>query len=257
MSEETIKVTEPTEMDAMEIIARDNGWKPEDEWKGESPKNGFKTAEDFVKDGFKIQSKQHEKIELLQGTVERVESNIKKMAETEAGRMKKALESQKERLELERQEAFEEQDSEKFNKADKELRDTDIQLNESSQIEADFEAGEKEFLKKNEWYGKNRAMTAYALSIAPSFRVAFPDSSVEEYYDDLEKAVKDQFPNEFVNENRSKSSVSGDKPNGSRSKSKGFDALPPEAKTAYEEISFYSGISKADYAKQVNEQELI
>ena len=31
--------------------ARLQGWKPEDEWNGEPPADGFKTAEQFVNDG--------------------------------------------------------------------------------------------------------------------------------------------------------------------------------------------------------------
>lgn len=252
MSEED---KEPETTSEIEKIAAEGGWSPKDEWRGEE--GNWKSAEDFVREGIKIQSKQHEKIERLQGTVDRVEENIKKMAQSESSRMKKALESQKVRLEQERQEAYDDQDDEKFKQADKELRDTDVQLNEINPVEEEYKVGEKAFVKNNEWYGKNKAMTAYTLAIAQNLRGAFPDLTVDEYYEELEKAAKDQFPNEFKNENRSRSSVSSDKPKGSQGKGNGFDALPPEAKEAYNEISMYSGISKADYAKQVNEQELL
>ena len=34
--------------------ARANNWVPEEEWKGDPPKQGFKTAQQWVEDGEKI-----------------------------------------------------------------------------------------------------------------------------------------------------------------------------------------------------------
>jgi len=245
------------EKNSLEEIARENGWKPEEEWKGDPPKNGFKTADEFVKAGFDVQKSQHEKIEQLQGTVERVENNINEMAKTEATRTAKALERQKQRLERERQEAFEESDSDRFNELDKELDETKSQMEETSGVNKEFKDGEKAFIKRNDWYNKNKVMTAFTMNIADGLGRAFPDMSADEYFEELEKAAKEQFPNQFRNERRDDGSpVDGGRPKGPVKK-KGFDSLPPEAKEAFEEAKFYAkSLTKEDYAKSIFEMEL-
>jgi hypothetical protein len=93
-------------------------------------------------------------------------------------------------------------------------------------------------------------MTAFALTVAGNTRAAFPDISADEYYETIEKIAKRNFPEKFSNPNREKGSpVSGDSRKPASSGKKTFDSLPPEAKAAYEELTFYTNISKSDYVK--------
>ena len=91
---------------SMEDIARANGWKPESEWKGDPPRDGFKTAADFVKDGFKIQQTQHDKIDKLQSQLSGISDKMERLTEGEAKRLQKALSAQADRLKAEREEAI-------------------------------------------------------------------------------------------------------------------------------------------------------
>lgn len=261
MSEEaqeevTEEVVEESTLDPIEDIARSHGWKPETEWKGDPPENGFKSANDFIRDGFSIQSKQHDKIERLQGTIESVETNIKNMAASETKRLKTALESQKERILAERQEAFDEQDNEAFNKADKELQETHVQIQEAEEQAPDpaFVAGEATFRERNKWFGEDQAMTATVMMAAEKMGAGM---SATEYYAALEDVAKAHYPDKFRNTNRDKGGmVSGDNPKSNAKKGKGFESLSPEEKHAYAEIIQYTpDFSKADYAKQILEQE--
>ena len=254
--EEEVVVQEMVEesTDPIEAIAREGGWSPLEEWRGDEAK--WKDAETFIREGIKIQGKQHEKIDRLVQTVTKVESNLKEMAKGEAQRTRKALESQKERLLKERQEAFEMSDADSFNKIDNELKQTDESLRDLQSPQNAFAEGEREFVKKNEWFGKDKAMTAYAATAANSLISSFPDIDATEYYETLEKLVKTNFPNEFRNTNRDAGGMaSGDSPASSAGKTKkSFDSLPPEAKEAYEEIKLYSPLSKADYVKSYFEE---
>ena len=248
---------EAENVDPLESIARSAGWSPKEDWRG--AEDGWKSAEDFVKDGVKIQAKQADKIDRMQGTISRVEENITKMAKGEAKRVRGALESQAKRLETERQEAFDEQDGEKFSKIDEELRETHKQINAEPELDVKaFEVGEKVFMEKNDWYGQNKTMTAFTLSVAQNLRTAFPDMGVEEYYEELEQGVKAQFPNQFRNGNRDQSgAVAGDNPGRSQGKKvEGFDSLPPEAKAAYQETLEYApNLKQEEYAKSYYEME--
>ena len=128
------------------------------------------------------------------------------------------------------------------------------EIEEDPPMQKEFIDGEVDFKKRNEWFGNDQAMTATVMMAAKEMG---GNMSAPEYYAALEKVAKAHYPEEFKNENRTRLSVAGDSPSGSHKKSKGFDSLPSEAKDAYEEISFYSQISKEDYAKSLNEQELL
>ena len=268
MSEEAVQSTEASTDDAttqevsgIEDIARANGWKPESEWKGDPPRDGFKTAEEFVKDGFKIQQTQHDKIDRLQEQLQGISQRMEAMSAGEAKRLRKALEDQAARLKAERNEAIEVGDTTKFNQLDEQLQKTNAELNEveqSDSTEQAFIKGEEAFKQRNSWFEEDKAMTAFAFNIAGGLRSAFPNMSADEYYSELERAVKEQFPQKFTNQRREAgSAVEGNSPASNPStRKKGFDSLPAEAKAAFEELSYYNKkMTKADYAKAFYEME--
>lgn len=251
------EVATQSEEEIMAEIAREGGWAPLDEWRGDKDK--WKDAATFIREGIKIQGKQHDKIDRLQDSIKSVEENLKKMASSEAQRTRKALEEQKKRLEAERQEAFEMQDAEKFNEVDAELQNTAKQLSEQDSVESQIEEFERKFKERNNWYQDDKAMTAFAIQSAQHLKSAFPDLDQDSYMKELERIVKAQFPNEFRNPNKDAGGMVGsDQPKSTTtSKKKSFDSLPKEAKDAFEELNMYmpSGrkMSKADYAKSYYE----
>ena len=115
---------------------------------------------------------------------------------------------------------------------------------------------EQEFIANNGWYNSNKTMTAFANTIAGSLKQSFPDISAEEFFQEVEQAVKTQFPNEFKNQRREGTgAVASGTRKATTSKKKGFDSLPPEAKQAYNEVKGYSKLSEDDYAKAYYEME--
>jgi len=94
-------------------------------------------------------------------------------------------------------------------------------------------------------------MTAFAFNIASGLKSAYPDITADEYYKEIETAVKEQFPQKFVNQRREGgAAVEGSSPSKSTSSKKTFDNLPQEAKEAFEEISYYNKkMTKEKYAK--------
>ena len=234
-------------VDQLEALARDNGWKPEDEWKGNPPKDGFKTAEQYVRDTFEINKTMH-------NSVKRMDTAIQELQKGEARRMRQALEAQKERLEQARQEAFEISDAETFNKVDAEYQKVTQEL--ATPEENPVLKIEQEFIAKNDWYNNNKTMTAFANTIAGSLKQSFPDIPPDEFFQEVEQAVKTQFPNEFKNQRREgTSAVASGTRKAASSKKKGFDSLPPEAKQAYNEVKGYSKLTADEYAKAYFEME--
>lgn len=253
--EDAVTESDQGNSDPLVSLARDHGWKPEEEWKGDPPKDGFKTAEQFVKSTFEIQHRQAEKLDRLENNLNDIKDNMSKMVKGEAQRMRNALDSQERRLMEQRKEAIELADTDAVDNIEREIHET-RQARESIDHDprkAEFEAGEQEFLKRNAWFDKDIAMTADILNVAQSMPVG--GMTAEEYYSGLEEIAKARYPHKFVNEKRNQSaSVAGDSPRSNKSNSKTFDSLPPEAKAAWEEINEYASVSKSDYAKSFYEE---
>jgi hypothetical protein len=170
------------------------------------------------------------------------------------------MEAQAARLKQERSAAIEDQDTVRFEELDRQLRETEDEIKEvdNAPTSADsFVTGEADFKKRNSWFEQDKTMTAFAFNIAGGLRSAYPNITADEYYSELEKAVKEQFPNKFTNPRREgNAAVEGNSPAKRQPNKKGFDALPAEAKAAFEEVSFYNKkMTKQDYAKAYFEME--
>lgn len=267
VDEETTEVeveldtSDDTPVDPIEAIAREGGWSPIENWRGD--KEQWKDAETFIREGIKIQGKQHDKIDRLQESIKGVEQTMRKMAETEAQRTRKALEAQKARLAAKRQEAFDRSDAEGFESVESELKETDAALSELDTQANAAEEFERTFKERNKWYQEDKAMTAFALQSAASLRAAFDDMPEKEFMTELERIVKAQFPNEFENPNRAAGSMAGaDRPSAKEpingGKKKTFDSLPQEAKEAFQELNQYmpanAKMTKAAYVKSYFEE---
>lgn len=257
-----IESAQDSDVDPLEAIAREGGWSPQEEWRGD--KSQWKDAATFIREGIKIQSKQHDKIDRLQDSIKAVEQNITKMAKTEVQRTKKALEAQRERLAAERQKAFDMQDADKFESVEAEIKTTNAQLDQMNAEQDEVAVFEKTFKERNPWYQEDKAMTAYAIQSAQHLKGAFPELDQDNYMKELERLVKSQFPNEFQNPNKSRAGgvVSGDSvvtDKGSNTPAKkSFDSLPAEAKEAFAELNQYMPngrkMTKAAYVKTYYEE---
>lgn len=216
-----------------EADARKQGWKPESEWEGDPPKAGFKTAEQFVKDGEEITG-------ILKSQLERLESRVEQLSESNRQLndfSKRALDKEKQekdRLIKElrdiRKQALVDGDGDAFEKADEQIDELRSQP-ESKTEEIPAEA--KAWVKDNPWYEEDPDLGAFADSL--SGRLVAQGFRGNAYWNELTKRTKEAFPHKFDNPNRSKpNGVEGDvTPKSSDSKAKTFDNLPPDAKAQY------------------------
>ena len=269
VEEETIEEPE-VQLNQVEEIAMEWGWRPKEEWGGDD--DSWVDAASFVRKEREIRDKKSNDARELRHEIQKLHSKIESLAVGETKRLKAALDEQKARLLEAREIAVEEGDKDQFRKIDRELTEiekkaADVQEHENTPenpVQAAFEEGAKRFAQKHSWYGKDLEMTAEANSYATTLGATkmWTENDVDEYYDLMEKKMKRSFPDRFTNPNKSKPSAVGGERNPSSGNSD-WDKLmssTPEAKkvfTRYVEKGLFKD-TKADrerYAKQVLEDE--
>jgi len=233
-----------------ESEAREQGWKPEEEWSGDPPKSGFKTAEQFIKDGENITPILKSKVDRLESRVEELRQSNKEITEfTQASRDRDRKEKERLIAELQtlRTKAVTEGDGEAFQKADEQIEE----LRKEAQPEPDsLSPDARDFLSDNTWYGSNDRLTIYADGLGE--RLQQSGYSGKAYFDELVRQVKDTFPDEFGNKRRKQpNSVESGGEAVTDSKAKTFDSLPADAKAQYERFARdIEGFTKEAYVEQ-------
>lgn len=167
----------PSQFDP-EQLARDMGWSPEDEYRG--PKESWIPADEFIKRTAKINKAQREKLERMEGSIEKIAATSERL-------MKERLAEQ--RRELERQ----------FEAA---VEVGDVRL--AKQTQAQISGLEKEtapnyadkFKAENPWFQVNEEATAYAIAMAglEAQKGATPERQLQVAREKVQKAFPDLFP---------------------------------------------------------------
>lgn len=165
--------TRPEEL-TTEQRARDMGWTPAEEWQGTPPKNGFLSAEEFVRRGEAI-------IPLLRGQNRKLEHDIDAMKQ-KVSELTSAAQSlnefnqralQRERaettrlrsqLEARREQAVSEGDATTALAADREISRIDQQ--QASVVDPQQVAVVENWLKQNQWYQADEHKRAWAEGFA-------------------------------------------------------------------------------------------
>ena len=235
-----------------ETEARDQGWRPETEWEGDPPKSGFKTAQQFVEDGEKINPILRNKIDRLESRVEQLLDSNKKFGEftqRSIDREKKEKAEVVKKLEEARKQAVSEGDGEAFAAADKQLKE----LDQPDIQPGDLDPVAKNWLQSNRWYEKDPVLGPYADGIADRLVAQGYTPGSQAYFGELTQRVKDAFPDKFENPNRKKSNgVETDGEKGSEvSGAKTWANLPADAKRECEQfMRDIPGFKKEDYIAQ-------
>lgn len=245
---ETQKVeTEQT----VETIAAEMGWSPKDQWRGDESE--WKDAVTFLREGGKIQKHKSDEVRQLKKSIADLENKLDRAVGSTAASIKKALDIQKSELEKEKKKAFENQDFEGFQNADRKQKELEKQSSEVEDHKPDasrqkaFDDGFSLFREKHDWYDSNRTMRAYALQAAKSVMDADPNISPDEYYAEIETLVKRQFPEKFERQKPAPGALGDTAPRRSTQK-KDFDSMPEAARRIWQE-NFSDITSRESYAK--------
>lgn len=224
-----------------EDLAGEMGWSPKEQWRGDPDK--WKPAHEFIRSTVDVNTK-------LSSRLKGVEDTLHRVASTSAQLTERAVAQERQKLLNERQKAFDEGDSETFNRVDKEL--AELKMPDTTPPET------QEFMRRNAWVGKDQEATAWAYNragelakqgLGPARQLAI-----------VEREAKSLFPELFPEPEPARIAakpaplnVPGNR--GGKSAAKGFSALPTDAQSAALDYEKRGICSKDEYAKLYFEEQ--
>ena len=228
--------TEPTEQD-YELEAREMGWVPDTEWKGDKRPAKFLPAKDFVERGRHV-------IPILNKRLKRQEEDfaerLEKMSkahERTVEFVKASYEKQITELRGERVEAIKSGDVAAVDRIDKAidtLKEAEPEAKPVAKDDADIPPPQREWMKANPWFTSDYKMNKHAVEFTQWNASANPNISFEDNMKALDAEMRREFPKAFGADtaaNRDAAVDGGSDFNGSpQRKDTLFAKLPPEAK---------------------------
>jgi len=188
-----------------ESIAREQGWKPKEEWEGDPAK--WVSAETFVAKGELISKIESlgKKLKDSEKAIQLLSDHNKKIKEQEFQRAINYLKGQK-------KVAYENGDVDKIIEIDDKIAEVKIQQKENV-VAIEQKSDNQpipEFLswkEKNPWYGFDAEMTADADMFGNAYAANNPDKSPEEVFNYVTTKIKKIYKEKFENPNRNKASA--------------------------------------------------
>lgn len=252
-------------MESIEERAKAQGWKPQDEFKGNP--DDWRPAEEFLERGQKILPILQERFSKLekdfaaQNTkLVKVTENLTKFADFHKGTYQRAYENAKRDIEARMARAEEDNDFTAYKQANDDLKQVELDMQVIEQESQDGPTKEPvpeffDFTTANPWYDSDPAMTVYANHIAANIQ-PHQVSSNGEFYALIEQEVRRQFPHKFDQQTAGAVEDGSGEQTGEKKGKKNWGNLPKEAKDAYlMNFSDIPGFSKDDYARDYFAQE--
>lgn len=178
------------------------------------------------------------KLKKQTGRLRKLESAITKQEQLHLENMKQQREKILSDLQVKKFKAIKDGDAETVARVDKEMSDTDrkfVQAAESTKPNDEFER----FLEHNDWYDDNRKMTLWAKAYAAELRKEDPNLSLREMFRMVGEEVRKEFPEAFMNTERSKpAAVEGGGAPAHKAKdgSPGWDQIPKDYRPVFESM---------------------
>jgi len=198
--ENTEVITEGTpQMSDVEVEARESGWVPEADYTGD--KNKWIDAAEFVRRGplFKKIDSQSREIKAMRQAISDIQALHEKSRESE---YKKALAE----VRAEKRAALLDGDADAVIEADEKL-DMLKEAQREAPLPAQASQGQDHpefvaWVSKNSWYENHKGMKAFADTVGGEYRAQ--GMSPSEVLKAVERDVRKEFPNRFVNPNQAK-----------------------------------------------------
>lgn len=202
----------------IEAEAREMGWVPESEWKGEPPKGGFKSAEDFVQRGKEVlpivNSRLREENAKLADELDRLKrettDKIARMERMSATALKQQRKQIEEQFEAQKEAAVEVGDKAAYKAADKAGREALAEFDKSAADEADDKGDKGKFevpksvkdtvdawIAENPWMNSDKEMNAVANAHHERLLKEKPGLKLAENLAEVRKYVQKRFPEKF------------------------------------------------------------
>jgi|GEM_PF-960479 len=225
----------------IEQQATNMGWSPKERWRGDPEK--WLPADKFVERGRTLMPILQERLDSAHGEIKELRDTINKFGEYH----KRTLESERKRhieeLQEARKRAFQEQDADAFEEADRKLAEA-----RAGNVDAPAGNGQPEerqpkavFTKEdfdawksdNKWHGSDPELESYADAMALYVKDTAPHLSGRMFLEEVTKQVMNRFPQKFSNparEGATDVSDAGSEYRGPANTKKSYIDLPSDAK---------------------------
>lgn len=241
--------TEQPSSSTIEDRAREQGWKPKEEFEGDVSK--WVSAETFVAKGELI-----DRIEQLGKKLKDSEKTIKMLSEHHAKVKETEFKRAVEFLKQQKKQAYENGDVDKILELDDkiaEVRETQKAQKQQEQVDETPEAHPafQSWVSENKWYESDSEMRADADAFGEAYARNNQDKTPQEVLEYVTKKIKKVYPEKFTNPNRNKptgvESGSGNRQGSSRDN---FSLTEEEARVMNTFVR--NGVmTKEEYIKQV------
>lgn len=244
-----VQTSEATsQVDPIEAEAREQGWKPKEEYEGDPAK--WRPAKEFVERGELFGKIDHMGKELKETrkALKMLQDHHTKVRETEYNRALTELKAlQKKHLEEGNSDGYLETTELLTDlKAEQKAREV-VQQNVPNQPDPRF----INWVSANKWYEKDAEMRKYADTLGAGYAASNPGIDPEEVLQYVTKEVRTRFSTKFVNPNREKPSTVEGASTGAANKSS-FELTDDERKVMNTFVR--AGVmSKEDYIAQVKQ----
>ena len=244
---------------AVEAEARAMGWVPETEWKGEPPKSGFKSAEEFVQRGKEVlpivnaqlrkerDSLKDELSSLKRETAEKIE-NLSRMSKVALDRQRKQIETD---FEARKEAAVETGDKAAYNEANKAQKDALAEFDKAAaepakdktatfEVPPSVKATVDEWVAENGWFRTDEEMNAVANARHAKLLKEKAGLTLAENLAQVTEYVKKRFPEKFADDEEPGSDEAprrgspvegGSRVNGGSNGKSAWSRIPKDAQT--------------------------
>jgi len=231
----------------VEARARNLGWKPLDEFKGDE--KDFIDASEFVRRGEEVLPIMKAANSKLEKQVQRLEKTLEKFAEHHSKTEARAYERALSDLEARQAEAVEANDHAAVKEITKEMVALEKEVAKPKADETDDEDLFESWKAENPWFDKDKGLRAAAIGIAEEIKNDFKDPVKQRA--EVVKRIKADFPEKFTNPRRTQAAAVEGVGTGPKSTGKSYADLPAEAKKMCDEfVRDIKGFSKEKYVKE-------
>ena len=239
----------------IEEAARAQGWKPEEEWKGEPPSRGFVSAKEFLEVGSKSLPLATKQLHELESELESVKGELQKVKQTSAryvdmtnkkmAKDREHIQSLISEQQKARAKAISDADGEAVVAAEAKI--AEYRQEEAALTQPDPSI--QEWASDNDWYEKDPVLKDLADGMSNRLRNERPDLEGRAHLDELSRRVKEAMPDKFENPKRKQAPPVGGAQRSAPSGGKTFEDLPADAKAAFNDFKdMMKGIGK-EYTK--------
>jgi hypothetical protein len=263
--------TSQTVPPAIEAEARDYGWTPKEDFRGPADKwqpaneylewakrNGRMPKSEF--DEFKRQfpAIRRENAE-LKTELGQVKETLKEFVEFSSKAEQRAYERARREIEQKAETAAASGDQAGVRQAMADLDNLQKPQDrpkptETTQQKPPIDPTIQDWIERNSWYIKDRALNGYATDVYGELERSAPGMSVEERLAETKKRTIDKFPEKFgINPARENATRSVAEPSGNaapRRNARTYENLPPDAKAACDKfVKTIPGYKREDYVR--------